>query len=117
MNQEKRARTRVPVHFDVNILLSDEVIRAEILNISLNGILCTSNPFFQNNAPCKVIVSLSDNLQIVVDSKISRVGEKESAVSFISMDDESFVHLKRLVQYNVGDADRIDKELHHKAFD
>jgi hypothetical protein len=117
MNQKKRMRTRAPVHLDVSILLGEEVIRAEIINISLNGLLCTSNPLFQNNALCKVIVSLSDDLQITVASKISRVGEQESAISFISMDDESFVHLKRLVQYNVGDADRIDKELHQKAFD
>lgn len=33
------------------------------------------------------------------------------------MDDESFIHLKRLVQYNVGDADCIDLELQKKAFD
>ena len=117
MNQEKRRRTRVPVHFDVSILLGKEVISAEIINVSLNGILCTSNPLFQNNTLCKVIISLSDDLQIVVDSKISRVGERESAISFISMDDESFIHLKKLVQYNFGDADRIDKELHNKVFD
>jgi hypothetical protein len=117
MNPEKRMRTRVPVHFDVSILLGEEVIRAEIINISLNGILCTSNPLFQNNALCKVIISLSDDLQIVVDSKISRVGERESAISFICMDDESFIHLKKLVQYNVGDADSVDKELHKQAFD
>lgn len=117
MNQEKRRRTRVPVHFDVSILIGEEVISTEIINISLNGILCTSNPLFQNNAFCKVIVSLSDDLQIVVDSKILRVSERESAISFISMDDESFIHLKKLVQYNVSDADRIDKEFHKKAFD
>jgi len=117
MNQEKRRRTRVPVNFDVSIFLGEEVIHTEIINISLNGILCASNSLFQNNALCKVIVALSDDSKIVVASKISRVGEKESAISFVSMDDESFIHLKKLIQYNVGDADRIDKELHKKAFD
>jgi hypothetical protein len=117
MNREKRARTRVPVHFDFSVIIGDEAIRAEILNISLNGILCTTNPLFQDNAPCSVIISLSDDSRIVVDSRISRAGERETAISFVSMDDESFVHLKRLVQYNMGDADRIDQELHHKAFD
>jgi hypothetical protein len=116
MNQEKRMRTRAPVHFDVSILLGEEVIRTEMINISLNGILCTSNPLFQNNALCKVIVSLSDDFQIVIASKISRVGEMESAINFISMDDESFIHLRKLVQYNVGDADHIDTELHKKSF-
>jgi len=117
MNQEKRRRTRVPVHLDVSILLGEEIIRTEMINISLTGILCTSNPLFKKNADCKVIISLSDDLQITIDSKISRAAKKESAISFIRMDDESFIHLKKLVQYNVGDADRIEKELHKKAFD
>ncbi|MEI7637408.1 MAG: PilZ domain-containing protein [Syntrophus sp. (in: bacteria)] len=116
MDQEKRMRTRVPVHFDVSILLGEELIRTEIINISLSGILCAFNPLFQNNALCKVIIFLSDDLQIVVDSKISRLGEMESAISFISMDEESFIHLKQLVQYNAGDADIIDKELNKQAF-
>jgi hypothetical protein len=117
MNKEKRVRTRVPVHFAVSILLGERVIHVEMINVSLNGILCTSHPLFKKNVGCKVVISLSDDLQIVIDSKISRVDKKESAISFISMDDESFIHLKKLVQYNVGDADRIDKELHKKAFD
>lgn len=117
MNPEKRIRTRVPVHFDMTVLLGNEAIRAEILNISLNGVLCTSHPLFQTDALCRVTISLSDDSRIEIDSKISRVEKGETAISFISMDDESFIHLKRLVQYNVGDADRIDQELHHKAFD
>lgn len=117
MNEKKRMRTRVPLHIDVSISIGEEAIRSEALNISLNGLLCKSNPLFQKNALCKVIVSLSDDIQIVVDSKISRVGERETAIRFISMDDESFIHLRKLVQYNVGNADRIDKELHKKAFD
>lgn len=116
MNPEKRSRTRVPVHFEMTVLLGNETIHSEILNISLNGVLCVTHPLFQNDAPCRVIISLSDDTRIAVDSKISRVGKAESAISFISMDDESFIHLKRLVQYNADDADRIDQELHRKAF-
>lgn len=116
MHHDNRLRTRVNIHFDVSILLGEEVIRTKIINLSLNGILCISNPAFQNNALCKVIISLSDDLQIVVDSKISRVGERESAISFTCMDEESFIHLKKLVQHNVYDADSIDKELHKQAF-
>jgi len=117
MTKEKRKRTRVPLRFDVNILLGEKVIRAESINISLNGLLCTSNPLFQINTPCQVIISLSEDLKISIASKISRVGEKESAIRFEHMDDESFRHLKKLVQYNVDDADRVDKELQKKAFD
>lgn len=74
-------------------------------------------PLFSKNALCKVIISLSDDIRTTVDAKISRVDEKESAIRFLSMDDEIFMHLKKLVQCNVGDADRIDQELRKKAFD
>jgi hypothetical protein len=116
MDQEKRKRTRAAVHFDVSILIGGELIHVELINISLSGILCTSHPLFQAGAPCKVILSLSEALQITFDAGIARVEDKESAISFTSMDDESFIHLKRIVQYNAGDADLIDKELHVHAF-
>lgn len=117
MDQEKRKRARVSVHFEVSILLGEEVIQVQIINIALTGILCTSNPFFQKDAACKVIITLSDDLQITVDSKILRVGERETAISFVAMDEESFVHLMRVVQYNSSDPDRIEKDFQQKAFD
>lgn len=117
MDQEKRRRARVPVQFDAGIVLGEELIKVQIINISLTGILCTSNSLFRKDAPCKAVISLSDDLRITVDAKIIRVGERETAISFIAMDEESFAHLKLMVQYNAGDADRIDKEFTRKAFD
>jgi hypothetical protein len=117
MDGEKRKRARVPVQFDVGIVLREEPIKVQIINISLTGILCTSNRLFQKDAPCKVVISLRDDLRITVDAKILRIGKRETAISFTAMDEESFTHLKRVVQYNAGDADRIDKEFQQKAFD
>jgi hypothetical protein len=37
-------------------------------------------------------------------------------LKFISMDDESFVHLKKLMQFNMGNAERVDAELGRPAF-
>ena len=93
MVQERRKRQRVSVHFDVDILLDKEIIQVQTLNISLTGIFCTSHPLFRMNAPCKVRISLSDNQQITINSKILRIGEQGTAISFVEMDEESFVHL------------------------
>lgn len=117
MAQEKRKRLRVPVHFDVSVKLAGKIIEVQIINISLTGILCTSNRLFQPNAACQVILSLSDDLKITIDAKILRIKEQETAISFVTMDEESFTHLRRIVEYNAGDADRIEKEFRHKAFD
>jgi hypothetical protein len=116
MDQEKRKRARVPVRRNVNILLKEKMIQKQIINISMSGILCSSDSLFQKDAPCKVNIVLSDNLQINMDAKIVRVGQEETAISFTGMDPESFVHLMKFVQYNSGDPDRIESEIKQKAF-
>ncbi len=116
MDREKRKRERVPAHFDVSVLLGEDTIQVHILNISMTGILCTSDPLFKTNAACTVTILLRDGLQITVAAKILRAGKKETAISFTAMDEESFAHLKRVVEYNAGDADRIDREFRQKAF-
>lgn len=93
MDKERRTRERVTVHFDVDVLLGEEVIHVQIINISLTGILCTPHPLFQKGTPCKVSISLSDDHQMTIDSKILRVGDQGTAISFVEMDEESFVHL------------------------
>ena len=116
MVEERRRRTRVPVQIDVDVLLKGEVIKLKSVNISLSGILCTSNPLFQMDEPCKVIITLSEDSRISIDAKIVRVGEEEAAIKFISLDDQSFFHLKKLIQYNMGNAERVDAELGRPAF-
>lgn len=117
MDQEKRKRTRVPVHLGVTVSLEGHMIGVDLVNISLTGILCGSSPLFRKGAACTVILSLSDDLKITIDSNILRVGERETAISFTGMDEESFTHLRRLVQYNTtDDADLIEDELRKPAF-
>ena len=58
----------------------------------------------------------------VVDINLGGIGIQNTKVdyrreSFIAMDEESFSHLKKVVQYNTGDADRIEEEFRQKAFD
>ena len=116
MIKERRRRTRVPIQIDVDVLLKGVIIKLKSFNISLVGILCTSDPLFRLDEPCTVIISLGGDLQISIDAKIVRLGEKETAIKFTSLDDESFIHLKKLVQYNIGNAERVDAELRRPAF-
>jgi hypothetical protein len=39
-----------------------------------------------------------------------------STLKFVSMDDESFVRLNKLIQYNMGNAEGVDAELRRSAF-
>ena len=117
MEDNKRKRTRVPVHFDVTITMGGKQIHATTTNISLTGILCTTDPLFQKDAACEITISLDAETRIRIPSaKVIRTGSKETAISFSSITEEGFFHLRRLLQFNADNADLIDQELNQPAF-
>jgi hypothetical protein len=116
MAKERRKRTRVPVAFDINILFREQKIKVKTFNLSLTGISCASDPRFRANELCQVILTLNEDTSLVIAGKIIRLDEKEAIIALLSMDEDTFFHLKRVMEYNSGDADEIDAELNTPAF-
>ncbi|MBI4634013.1 MAG: PilZ domain-containing protein [Deltaproteobacteria bacterium] len=116
MGKEKRKRTRVPVGFEAAVSLGEEKIDVQTLNISLNGILCTTDSRFLSGEKCLVTLTLNPTVKVIFEGKILRVTPSETAIAFSAMNEESFIHLKKIVEYNYGDADKIDRELADPLF-
>ncbi|HPK53268.1 MAG TPA: PilZ domain-containing protein [Smithellaceae bacterium] len=116
MIKDRRKRTRVPVVFDVSILSQGKKIKVKTSNISLTGISCTGHPQFRAKEPCEIIMALNEDTCLHISGKILRVDEKETTIVFLFMSEDTFFHLKRLLQYNAVDADVIEKELQNPAF-
>jgi hypothetical protein len=100
----------------VSVSIRGEKIEVQTLNISLAGMLCMADGHFHKAEQCQVVIKLDPDIQITVQGKIIRTSPDETAIAFLSMDEESFLHLKKLVEFNAEDADKIDKELHTPAF-
>jgi len=116
MARERRKRTRIPAGFDINIVYKRKKIKVRTINISLTGICCTNDPSFCANELCKVIFSLDLATNLTIKGKILRIDESEAIIAFVAMDEDTFCHLKKLMQYNCADPDRIEKELTAPAF-
>ncbi len=117
MTEERRKRTRVPVAFDdIYVLFQDDKIKVKTFNISLTGISCTSDPRFRANEICRIILTLNADTALEIAGKILRVDEKEAIIAFFSMDEDTFYHLKRIMEYNAVDADQITQEIKNPAF-
>jgi c-di-GMP-binding flagellar brake protein YcgR len=116
MIKERRKRTRVPIGFDITILFQQKKIKVQTINISLTGISCMSSPVFRAGEHCAVILSLNPETSLTIQGNILRVDDKEAIISFLSMDEDTFYHLKRLLQYNAADPDTIDSEIKDPAF-
>lgn len=113
---EKRKRTRVPAHFKASVWLGAKEIRTETQNISLTGILCTPDPRILQGENCRVVITLNRDVKITLEGRILRAGPEEAVISFLSMETESFFHLKKVLQFNAENADMIEEELATPAF-
>ncbi|MFA6412506.1 MAG: PilZ domain-containing protein [Syntrophales bacterium] len=113
---EKRKRTRVPAHFKVSVWIGTKEIKTETQNISLTGIHCAPDHRIHQGEDCRVVMALNKDVKITLEGRILRAGPEETVISFLSIDTESFFHLKRLLQFNAENADMIEEELSNPAF-
>lgn len=117
MESNQRRRTRVKAAFTVELERQNVFVAAETVNISMKGILCNAVHGFAIGDKCEVHIILANKVRAVISGIVVRADAEGIAVDFQSMDDESFSHLRCIVQYNLGDADAIDKEITSSAFD
>lgn len=116
MITERRKRTRVPVCFELNVVVRGKKIKVQTQNISMTGVSFRSNEPLTVNDRCKIHLRLNEEIHLTMEAKILRSSEEETIASFLEMDEDSFYHLKRLLQYNAADSDQIEKELEKPAF-
>lgn len=111
MEKERRDRTRVTIKFEVDIEVNNERLPVKSWDLSMNGMKSTFDQRFKKDQNCKVFFTLNSESKIQIEGKIIRTGEDGVGIHFSSMDFDSFYHLKRIVQYNANDPDKIDKEI------
>ena len=121
MSPEHRKRTRVDIHLQAVIVVDNRNIDVESHNLSLKGMLCSPNQAFADNQPCRVILSLNADpegppVQAVMEGHIVRATPEETAIDFTVMDADSFLHLKRIVEYHTREPEKITHELLTTAF-
>ena len=116
MIKQRRMRTRVPVSFDLNIVVKGKKINVQTNNISMTGVNFISPHQFTAGERCTIDLYLNQEAHLNIEAKILRSKNQETIASFLEMDEESFYHLKRLLQFNATDSDQIEKELDKPAF-
>lgn len=116
MTKERRKRTRVPVKFELTIEVKEKKIQVETNNLSLTGVSFKSPHTFTAGEKCVIDLHLNEEVHLSIEAKILRSKEQETIASFLVMDEDTFYHLKKLLQYNAPDSDLIEEELRNPAF-
>lgn len=110
MGSERRTNTRVTAMFDACIIIDRQAIPVKTWNLSLRGMECATDRRFSEGKTCIIEFILSPEIRFIIQGKLVRVGIRETGIYFKTMDEDSFFHLKRLVQYNAENPEMIEEE-------
>ena len=121
MSRERRKRTRIKFRFEAVVTVNAKEIKVQTRNLSLKGMLSSSNKAFQEGQVCRIILNLTQEnepepIRAVIHGRIIRTDPENTAIDFNLMDATSFFHLKKIVEYHAQEPERITRELLNAAF-
>ena len=109
----KRNFTRVTFDSEATVHYGDLTIRGKIDNLSLQGMLLRTSEKVPLNEEVEIKVSLSgasSELVVSLTGKAIRGTEDFLAFKFDGMDLDSFIHLKNIIAYNMGNEREVMEE-------
>ncbi|SEQ26023.1 PilZ domain-containing protein [Giesbergeria anulus] len=114
MSHERRHFTRV--HFDAPALLKldHSSLRVHILDLSLKGALVALPPGhgLESGTLCQLQLTLApSNVHITMAVEVARHEEHQTGLRCLHMDLDSITHLRRLIEWQLGDAALLDRDL------
>jgi hypothetical protein len=115
---EKRCNTRVTFGVGAVIKYKKQTIKCKVINLSLKGVLLKAEKGIPKDAIVKIGISMegsTSRLKINVEGTVARSAVAETAITFNSIDLDSFIHLKNIVAYNEGNEEKIMQEFYKKV--
>jgi hypothetical protein len=109
---DKRRFSRTGFQTSGEILLGDRRIEVSVIDLSLKGALFSSDADISVGSAVELLIHLSNSeLSISTEGKIVHREGSKYGIRFSSIDAESMIHLRSLMEYNTENYDKIGSEL------
>ncbi len=111
--EDRRQYSRVAFDTGAHIIQADRQYKSQLLDISLNGVLLTPPKQYEINLekPCAIEIHLSPDVSITMQVELIHNSHLYLGFRCISIDMDSVIHLRRLIENNLGDPDASDRVL------
>lgn len=115
-NQNLRHYSRIPFDAEVMLHLEDRVLAVHLVDIALKGALV------QTPAPqalvlhekCRLVLTLTQGGDaITMAGRIAHLEHSHIGIECQEIDINSLTRLRRLIELNTGDSERVNRELSH----
>lgn len=111
--EDRRQFSRVTFDSVVHIIQADRQYKSQLLDISLNGVLLAPPKQYDIDLeqPCAIEIRLSPDVSITMQVELIHSSDQYLGFRCISIDMDSVIHLRRLIENNLGDPDASDRVL------
>lgn len=117
----RRRRTRVPFRTSVDVQTTGaRILEVETRDLSHKGLFLLGDLPLKEGVGCTLTLHLSasaDAPTLRMEGKIIRVTAEGAAIDFVSMDADTYMHLRNLVILNAADPEAAEREFATPAFD
>ncbi|MDH5710637.1 MAG: PilZ domain-containing protein [Gammaproteobacteria bacterium] len=112
-SNERRHFSRIPFHAEIVMQSGDAEWTANLLDISLKGMLVEppGNLDIDTSKPCAIALFLADDVTISARVRIKYIKDNLWGLEYMQIEKESLEHLQRLLKLNLKSADLINREL------
>jgi PilZ domain len=111
---ESRQNMRVSFSWPIRLTCPKETFDSTVIDISLKGILL-NQPTHWHLVPTGTTfaaeIFLDGEISIQMSARVVRTFSDRVALEWFDIDDESLGHLRRLLEFNIGDPEKIDQEI------
>lgn len=111
--EDRRQFSRVAFDTAAHIVQSDRHYKSQLLDISLNGVLLAPPKQYEINLeqPCAIEIPLSPDVSITMQVELIHNSDQYLGFRCTSIDMDSVIHLRRLIENNLGDPNASDRVL------
>lgn len=115
MNEDKREFTRAPVKLEATLYTeSHERFDGTMADLSMGGIYLRMQHRPAPSSACRIVLRLCSSkgcMSLHASGVVVRIDAGGVGVRVDSVDEEAFMHMRRLVMLNAEDPDQVEDEL------
>ena len=122
MTDNRRKGTRVHVEATVDVHATGaRLLGLKSKDLSHKGVFVLGDLPLKSGQNCMITVHLmptgDSGPHLQMEGRVVRVLQEGAAIDFVSMDPDTYIHLRNLIVHNAQDPDQAEKEFSLPAFE
>ncbi len=111
--RERRVFSRIAFSSEITLSQGDQQWTAALIDLSLKGLLIATpdNWSADTNQPIEASIKLDEETAITMSVNWRHTEDGQSGFECAHIDIDSIIHLRRLVELNLGDETLLEREL------